>query len=152
MLSELQHLENKAYRSTSWTVRSEASSRAAWSTHPCWFCLFFFFKAKSTWQKIVNCSEYSVATLPLFYCKEQWRFVIKWRGRSVWDIRSQDPAPLCGLVSFQWIFSIGEIAQVAWLNHLRLILLSKLCGLKSIRGISQHSHLPVVLSIYFFSF
>lgn len=151
MLSELQHLETKAYRSTNWTVRSEASSRAAWSTHSCWFCSCFLLKKKK-WQKIVNCSEYSVATLPLFYCKEQWRFVIKWRRRSVWDIRSQDPAPLWGLVSFQWIFSIGEIAQVAWLNHLRLILLSKLCSLKSIRGISQHSHLPVVLSIYFFSF
>lgn len=95
----------------------------------------------------------SSATFPVFCWKEQWRFVIKWRrGSSGWSIKSQDPAPLWGLLSFQWSFSIGKIAQVAWLNHLNLILLSELCSLKGIRGGSQHSQLSVVLSSVFFFF
>lgn len=89
----------------------------------------------------------------MFWWKEQWRFVIKWRrGSSGWSIKSQDPTPLCGLLSFQWSFSIGKIAQVAWLNHLNLILLSELCSLKSIRGGSQHSQLSAVLSSFLFFF
>lgn len=77
----------------------------------------------------------------LFCCKQQWRFVITWSRDQGETFKSQDPAPLCELWSFQWIVPMTETApQPAS---------PELCSFKSSRGTCQHAHLPLLLAIHF---